>query len=184
MTVPIVRDIREVEAIARDLRAAAPVPRILIDGRSGAGKTCLARLLAERLGAELIHLDSIYPGWSGLRAASDHVAEYLLPSSAAPPRWQRWDWVADRPAEWHTVDPERPWIIEGCGAMSRANHALADVGVWVEADAALRKQRALARDGEAYAPWWDMWAAQEEDFLASERPRDRADIVLTVAGIR
>ena len=69
----------------------------------------------------------------------------------------------------------RPLIIEGCGALSRANRALADVGIWVELDEATRKRRALARDGEAYAPYWDRWAAQEVAFIAREHPQSLAE---------
>jgi anthranilate synthase component 1/para-aminobenzoate synthetase len=42
----------------------------------------------------------------------------------------------------------------------------------------VRKKRALDRDGAAYAPHWDRWAAQEDAMLARERTPDRADITL------
>ncbi len=158
-----------------------PAPRILIDGRSGAGKTTLSMLLGERLDAEVIHLEDIYPGWSGLRQASRHVTENLL--SAPRPRWQRWDWVADAPAEWHDVSPDRTWIIEGCGSLSVSNRALADMGIWIDADDAVRKHRALARSGETYEPFWQMWADQEQEFIESEHPRGLADVILCLPDI-
>jgi uridine kinase len=150
--------------------------RILIDGRSGSGKSDLARAMtAGWPEAQLVRLDDIYPGWDGLEAGSAHVARYVL---SARPRWQRWDWVSGVPAEWHELDPDRPIIVEGCGALSRANRALADWGIWVELDDATRKQRALDRDGEAYAPHWDRWAAQELEFIERETPRALADEIL------
>ena len=155
----------------------------LIDGRSGSGKTDLARrMVAAAPATTLVRLDDIYPGWDGLQAGSQHVLDHVLRPLAQgrPGRWQRWDWESDAPAEWHDVDPGRPLIIEGCGSLSRANRALADLGIWVELDAPTRKARALARDGDAYAPHWDRWAAQEEAFIARERPRALADrVVLT-----
>lgn len=151
--------------------------RVLVDGRSGSGKTELARGLVEVWpDAQLVRLDDVYPGWHGLAAGSALVHDEVL--AGDPPRWTRWDWAAGRPAETHALDPSRPVVVEGCGALSRANRALADLGVWVELEDGPRKERALARDGEAYAPYWDLWAAQEEEFLARENPRSLADLVV------
>jgi uridine kinase len=149
---------------------------VLVDGRSGSGKTELADLLASRWpDAQVVHLDDIYPGWDGLDAASGHVADFLL---GERPRWRRWDWANGAAAEWHDLDPRRPLLVEGCGALSRANRGLADAGVWVELDDAHRKTRALARDGSTYEPHWERWAAQEEKFLAREDPRSLADVIV------
>lgn len=126
-------------------------------------------------GSQLVRLDDIYPGWGGLEAGSRHVRDFIL---SASPRWQRWDWEDGTPAEWHVLDPSRPIIVEGCGALSRANRALAHYGIWVELDEPTRKARALARDGEAYAPHWDEWAAQEAAFIEREKPQELADQVV------
>jgi predicted kinase len=150
---------------------------VLVDGGSGSGKSTLARALAERLGAQLVRLDDIYPGWDGLQTASDHVFDEILSPSSSP-RWRGWDWVASEPAEWHDLDPVRPLVIEGSGALSRRNRALATLGIWVELDAEIRKSRALDRDGETYAPHWDRWAAQEAEFAAREHPAALADAVV------
>ncbi|WP_307812104.1 ATP-binding protein [Lacisediminihabitans changchengi] len=165
---------RLAESLLAEIRSAAR-PVVLIDGGSGSGKTTLAPLIAERLGAQLVHLDDFYPGWDGLEGGSRHVHDFVLSSE---PRWQRWDWVADRPAEWHVLDQSRPLVIEGSGSLSRANRAIATFGIWVELDAATRKHRALARDGDAYALHWDRWAAQEAAFAAREHPRELADYVV------
>ena len=155
----------------------AVAQRVLIDGRSGSGKTELAKRMVLALpGSQLVRLDDLYPGWGGLEAGSKHVHDYVL--SASAPRWQRWDWTDGTPAEWHVLDPSRPIIIEGCGALSRANRALADYGIWMELDEPTRKARALARDGDAYAPHWDEWAAQEQAFIDREQPRQLADQVV------
>ena len=149
---------------------------VLIDGRSGSGKTVLGESLAPRLDAQLVSLDDLYPGWEGLEAGSDAVHETVL--RARDPGWARWDWASARPAEWHPVDPDRAIVIEGCGALSRANRALATFGIWLELDAEERRRRALERDGELFAPHWDEWAAQEVAFAAREHPIELADLVL------
>jgi predicted kinase len=154
--------------------ASARRPIVLIDGRSGSGKTTLGEWLAPRLGAELVRLDDLYPGWDGLQAASDQVHDEVITRS----RWQVWDWARGQPGEWRGLAASVPLVIEGAGALSRANRALATFGIWVELDAVARKQRAMARDGETYAPHWDGWAAQEDAFAARERPRELADFTL------
>lgn len=149
-----------------------PVPIILIDGRSGSGKTELGFAVADALGAQLVRLDDLYPGWQGLEAGSRLVQTDVLGRH----RWHRWDWAAGAYAEEHTIDPNRPLVIDGSGSLSRANRGLATLGVWVELDEPTRKARALARDGAMYEPHWDEWAAQEQAFVDRERPDLLADI--------
>jgi uridine kinase len=157
---------------------------ILIDGPSGSGKTDLAlRMRAGWVGADVptvVHLDDIYPGWDGLDAGSAQVAEHLLEPLRAgrKARWQRYDWALGEPGSWHEIDPAHPLIIEGCGALSRRNAALADFGIWVEADDDVRKSRALARDGEPYAREWDPWETQWQAFVARESPRALARLIV------
>ena len=152
-------------------------PVLLIDGRSGSGKTELARAIVAGVpAAQLVRLDDLYPGWGGLEEGSRVAHDEIL--AAERPRWRRWDWVLGRHAEWNELDPVRPLVIEGCGALSRDNRALASFGIWVTLDAETRKRRALERDGATYAPHWDEWAAQEDEFLTRENPAARADAVI------
>ena len=147
---------------------------VLIDGRSGSGKTELAKLLVETMpDFQLVRLDDLYPGWDGLAAGSAAVAAIIREQ-----KWQAWDWAANAPSVWHELDARRPVIIEGVGAISRASRPLADVAIWVELDDATRKVRALERDGDAYAPHWDRWAAQELEFIAREDPVSLASVIV------
>ncbi|AYF99394.1 ATP-binding protein [Protaetiibacter intestinalis] len=147
---------------------------LLIDGRSGAGKTVLARSLAAATGAALVSLDEVYPGWDGLAAGADAV-----PGIIRDGRWRRWDWARDVPADAVSVDRSGSLIVEGCGAITRASRALADHAWWVERDAPARKRRALDRDGDAFAPHWCRWAAQEVQLDAREGSRALADLELS-----
>jgi uridine kinase len=149
---------------------------VLIDGRSGAGKSTLARLLAAAWphagGAAVVALDDIYPGWEGLRAGAEAVASQLLEPRAMGGigRWQRWDWQTARAAEWHEVASDASVIVEGCGVLTPRSAPTAAVRVWLDAPLEVRRERALARDGEAYAPHWDTWAAQDEDHVRRDDP--------------
>ncbi|THG28809.1 ATP-binding protein [Naasia lichenicola] len=147
---------------------------VLIDGRSGSGKSTLATLLAPRLGAELVRLDDVYPGWSGLAEASRMVVDDILLGG----QWTGWDWTNDRPADRHIVDLSAPLIIDGCGSISRRSSGLVTSSIWVELDAASRRRNALLRDGAAFEPFWDMWALQEEELIRREDPRHRAQVVV------
>jgi hypothetical protein len=170
-------------------RAGGRAPVILIDGPSGAGKSSLAdRLLAEWPAPgrpRLVRMDDLYPGWDGLDAGSEALGRDLLEPlrASGTGSWERWDWAADRPAGRVAVTGGEPLIVEGCGTLSRRNAANADLTVWLEADDILRKQRALARDGETFAVEWDRWQAEFDRFLARERPRERAALVLDVSAL-
>lgn len=163
-------------------RAHGPRAVVLIDGRSGAGKTTLARAMAALWPASVLHLDSVYPGWDGLRAGSDAVVEGVLaPRRAAKEgEWREWDWTAQRPGPTHPApDLERGLIVEGAGILTPRSAALADLRVWVEAPDEVRRQRALARDGDAYRPHWERWARQEADHLRRSAPQALADVIVT-----
>lgn len=148
--------------------------RMLIDGRSGSGKTELARAIVDaRPEFQLVRLDDLYPGWDGLDEACREV-----PSILENRRWRSWDWQRSEPGDWHNLDAEQPILIEGVGALSRASRPVVDAAVWVDLDAATRKRRALERDGDTFAPHWDQWARQELRFIRREEPRSLADLIV------
>ncbi|MDF2823024.1 MAG: hypothetical protein K0R68_432 [Mycobacterium sp.] len=155
---------------------------VLLDGRSGSGKSTLADELARHWeSSTVVRLDDIYPGWDGLAWAIDHVRTSLLQPRAAgrTGSWRRWDWTTATPSGRQSVDAHQRLIVEGVGALSVANRALADLGIWVEVPADVRKRRALDRDGDTYRPHWDRWAAQEEVFIGRLDPRSAADYLVT-----
>ena len=162
--------------------SAFRAPVVLIDGRSGSGKTDLANLLASAWGTQVtvVHLDDIYPGWGGLDEASTHIHDHLLTSTT--PSWQRYDWISEQRTEWVSVDPYLPLIVEGIGSLSRANSGLATLSVWLELDEVTRRTRVLARDGKTFASHWESWAVQETAFINREQPQQLADIVLNSPG--
>jgi uridine kinase len=153
---------------------------LAIDGRSGTGKTRLAAELSAELGAAVVSLEDLYGGWDGLDRGIDLlVSEVLEPLAAGrTARVPRYDWAARTWGEPVVLEPPEVLIVEGVGAGARRAAAFESLLVWLEAPTAVRKQRALDRDGETFAPYWDMWAAQEEAMLARERTQERADLVL------
>jgi uridine kinase len=169
-----------------ELRAGGRPLIVLIDGPSGAGKSSLAdELVASWPGAgtpRLVRMDELYPGWDGLDAGSAALGADLLGPlrRGGSGHYRRWDWARDRPAEPVAVDADQPVVVEGCGTLAAANLPYADVTVWLDADDALRKRRALDRDGEVFAREWDRWQAQFERYVERERPREAAMLRLDV----
>ena len=141
-------------------RAKRPgVPVVTIDGYSGSGKSTLAAALARLVkGWQVLHLDDWYPGWDGLAAGAGiarRIAADLRGGRASS--YEAWDW--DNGATGATVSvPLAPTIIEGCGAIE----AEADLAIWIaDPGEEERRNRALARDGQTYAPHWRRWADQD-----------------------
>lgn len=172
-----------VAAAVAALGVVAPV--VLIDGPSGAGKSTLADELVRRwpdadAAPQLVRLDALYPGWGGLLQGSRHVAHELLAPLRATGagHWREWDWSAGHPATVHAVVADRPLVVEGCGALSRASAPHADLRVWLAADDGVRKRRALARDRGAFDAHWDMWDEQFTAFVRTQHPQALADLVL------
>ncbi|MDU0968546.1 MAG: AAA family ATPase [Actinomycetaceae bacterium] len=159
---------------------------IAIDGRSGSGKSTLAARLAADLtprvpGLTCLAVEDWYPGWDGLAEGARILVDSVLTGESA---YQRWDWHAGTFGPHVEVDPHAPLLIEGCGALTVRSRPLIDFAIWVDAPRDVRKSRALARDGETYAPFWDAWAAQEDALIADNHPENLADVVVTVPTAR
>ena len=166
------------------MAAAQPRAVVLIDGPSGAGKSTLAdavrRAWPGTLKPTLVRLDDIYPGWDGLDAAIRQLRVRVLEprSQGLPAAWQRFDWASGQAAEWTSVDPVQPLIVEGCGTLFAGSAAVSDVRVWLDADDTLRKNRALARDGELFRAHWDQWQCDWSAYCTRESPQANATVRL------
>lgn len=141
------------------VRAQSAVPVVTIDGYSGSGKSTLAAAIARLVSDwQVLHLDDWYPGWDGLAAGADiarRIAADLRAGRASS--YEAWDWENGATGATTRV-PLAPTIIEGCGAIE----AVADLAVWIaDPGEDERRHRALARDGQTYAPHWQRWADQD-----------------------
>jgi uridine kinase len=169
------------ETLADRIRRAAPragTTRVVaIDGRGGSGKSTLAERLVNILGAPVVRMDDLYPGWDGLAAAAPLLHRRILTPLAhgQPARYQRYDWSLDAYRDWVDVPPADVIVVEGCGSGSRIVAPLLTMLLWVEAPREVRFARGIERDGEQYRPLWERWARQEDAVFAAERTRERAD---------
>lgn len=154
---------------------------VAIDGQSGSGKTTFAaRLRAVLPDAAVVHLDHIYPGWDGLAATPALVTTQILEPlrRGEPASYRRFDWVRGEFGAMTAVPATRYLIIEGAGSTVGPARPYVDVRVWLDAGEAVRKHRALTRDGDAYRPHWRRWADQEDEVFGADHTREHAHLVL------
>lgn len=153
---------------------------VAIDGPAGSGKTTLAKGVVDALRCPIVHMDHLYPGWDGLADGVPRLVEWVLGplSRGEPARWRRFDWAADRYAEWHDVPEHRYLVVEGVGSSTGPAAAYLAVAVWVEAAYEERMRRGFERDGRVFEANWRRWADQEEALFAADGTRARADLVV------
>jgi hypothetical protein len=157
---------------------------LAVDGRSSSGKTTLAtRMQSTVAESAVVHTDDI-AWWHSRFGWADLLIDGILmpvrqgePVSFRPPRWAEHGrgGSIEVPAGCHLL------IIEGVGAgRSEAAH-LVDALVWVQSDQREAQRRSLARVGQPGGPRTarDLreWMAEEEPFLADQKPWERADLV-------
>ena len=167
---------------------------VLVDGRSGGGKTTTATRIAALLEAAVVHTDDVAWHLHPTQWADELIAGVIEP-------WSKGEHVSFRPPGWIAkdrpgsieVEPSDVLVIEGVGA---GRHDLAELAgviepgvgvfaVWVQSDLDEARRRGVARDvvqegrtPEEAEAFWDAWALDEDPFLAAERPWARAGLVV------
>lgn len=151
-----------------------------IDGPSGSGKTSLASAVADRCGCDVVHMDDLFPGWDGLAAAAGLLTDQVLRPLAQGTggAYRRWNWESSAWAETVPVPRTPLLVVEGCASTVHPADRFVAVRVWVEADPAVRMTRGIERDGEAFRPHWQRWAAQERALFDADGTRGRADLIV------
>jgi para-aminobenzoate synthetase len=176
---------------------------VAIDGRSGAGKSTVARILAEALEAACIPCDDFFAadvsaaGWDA-RTPAERAADALdwrrLRREVLEPlragrvaRWAAFDFVAGARSDgsygMRTIQTEqapRPVVLLDGAYSSRPELAdLLDCTILVEAPAPVRRARLAAREQPDFLAAWDArWGAAEEYYFTRIRPPADFEIVL------
>ena len=166
---------------------------VAIDGRGGAGKSSLARRLAEYLeNTTIVEVDDFWlprdvrpdrqtvvnePGsdydWVRLR---DQVIEPLR--RGEPGRYQRYDWETDTLAEWHDVPVGGTVVVEGVFSLRQELAELYDLRVWVDTPLDVCLRRGIERDGEEHRDLWENEWMKAYERYAEDGAVERADVVV------
>jgi uridine kinase len=175
----------ELQAIVEAVRAS-PQPSgmstrvVAVDGLAGAGKSTLARRLAEALdGAPVLQTDDFASWEEPLDWWPRLLSDVLEPLARdEPAQYLSSSWGPDHPRSEKVVRPSPFLVLEGVSASRRAFRPYISYAVWVETPRELRLRRGLERDGEEARALWERWAVLEDEYVAHERPHEAADVVV------
>jgi uridine kinase len=154
---------------------------VAIDGPGGAGKSVFAQRLARHLGtAPVIHTDDFASWDNPIEWWSRLEDEVLGPIERGewPVRFRVYDWEARRLGDWREIQATDVILLEGVSSSRKAVASRLTVVVWVEASRDRRLARGLERDGDAMRAQWEQWMAEEDAHFATDRARDRADVIV------
>lgn len=161
---------------------------VCVDGPAGSGKTTLAAGLADEaarrgLTVSMVHMDDVYEGWDGLADAGRRVREQIVGplTTGTAAAYERYDWHEGLFVAPVAVEATDLLLVEGVGSGDLGYADLIGLLVWVEAPAAVRLSRGLARDGSRMEGQWRRWMVDEQRLHARDRTGQRADV--TVDGV-
>ena len=173
--------------------SAAPRPIVVaLDGRSGVGKSTLARDIAAPLGAALIEGDDFFMGGVVVRRDSPmeraaHCIDWRRQRAALlalrrsePASWHAFDWEAfDGSLERKVTGclPAPVVVLEGVYSARPELADLVDLRVLVCVPEELRLRRLIEREG-SLSPWELQWHEAEDHYFAHVVRRAAFDLVL------
>ena len=184
-------DVVRAAVVVIEQRRNASALVVAIDGGGGAGKSTLARGIADALPAQvsIVTCDDFYrpldsPACSPEVAYERYFDWQRLREEAVIPlrehrqaRYQRYDWGSDRLAEWIVVEPREIIIVEGVFSMRPELKDLIDVTIFVETPRAERMRRMTTRP-QSNSWWIDSWIAAEDWYFENLAPHLNSDLIV------
>lgn len=177
----------ELAELVRRITEPAPSRRVrlvAIDGLAGAGKSALARLLAERLGgAPIVPMDD-FLAWDDITTfvprLEEQVVAPLLRGEGIRYQQRDWanDWAGRSLGPWRSVPFAPTVLFDGVSAARREMARYLSYAIWVETPAEVCVRRGLARDGEGARALWEGFTPGLLRFFEEDGTRERADLVV------
>ena len=178
------------------LPAAADTPLLVaLDGRSGAGKSTVARAVGALVGALVIDGDDFYRGgtdayWDALDPAQkvDLAIDWARQRSllvqlgrGEAVTWRLYDWDADdgRLGAPITAGPAAVVLLDGAYSARPELAPLLGLRLLLDAGRDTRRERLVRREGERYrAEWEARWGEAEDLYFDVMMPPEAFDLVL------
>ena len=183
------RQIRDREALLEELRTLSGEERIIaIDGRCAAGKTSLAAWLADRLDADVIHMDDFFlPPMlrtearrqeAGGNVHYERFLEEVIPQlkTGQSFSYRRFDCSVMQPGETVPVENKGLVLVEGAYSCHPMLGEYMDRKVFLDIDAGTQRRRILERNGEErLQDFLSKWIPMEEAYFAAFSVKENAD---------
>ncbi len=179
------------------IERAAPLV-VALDGRSGTGKSTLAKQLAVTSDAVVVDCDDFYAGgtdeaWLAQtprqRAACGIDWRRLKGEAVGPLRdgriahYHPSDFINGAGLASHMVigDPKAVIILDGAYSGRPELAEIVDIAVLIELPDGLRRSRLMAREGAAFMNrWHPIWDSAEDYYFRHVCPPSRYDFVFTM----
>lgn len=194
---PVVFLVDDVDAIVEHIAARRGDVRALcvaLDGRSGVGKSTLARQLADALAATLVDGDTFYAGGTTVRTDSPEerardcidwrrqraVLEALRDAGSASYRsfdWEAFDGRLESEATVVTLEPSSVVIVEGVYSARPELADLFDLRVLLRVPDDVRLARLVARE-QGLTAWELQWHEAEAWYFAHAAPPAGFDVIV------
>lgn len=162
---------------------------IAIDGQSGAGKTTLAGLLADRYNARVFHADDYYPRPGQRKRAGVNLdMERFTEEVILPLRENRDAYVRRFDCKTGKLLPPRPApyapvsIVEGSYCLYPGFGPYYDLAIFLQAEPAAQRARLQARyDAARLQRAMEEWVPNENAYFRAYNIPEKCDFVLSMA---
>lgn len=163
-----------------------------IDGHGGSGKSTFAQKLADKLRAEIIHIDdfasfnNLFDWWPRLvHDVLDPISRGAEELSYERSKW----WDTHEPEPMHGQPVTNIMIIEGVGALRKELQPYVQLGIFVDTAKEVCLERGFTRDkgmdgksDDEIRSMWQKWREGEEEFYRENNPKLSAHIIIEGVG--
>jgi uridine kinase len=169
---------------------------VAIDGKSGVGKTAIAKEVVNRLGAVNVLCDDFFTGghndfWAKRTTQQkiDNVIDWerikkevILPlKSGKKATWHPFDWkkFEGLSPKLISAEPQKVVILDGAFSNRPELRDVIDYSILVEAPKEVHVSRVKQREGEEYSDdWHKTWEESMEYYFAKISPPETFDLIV------
>lgn len=162
---------------------------IAVDGHGGSGKSTFAKLLADKLNAQVVQTD-YFASWDNPLNWWPLVIKYVfepIQNGATTLHYPRSKWSPDHNSESVIDQPvTKIMILEGVSSLRKEFREYIGFGIFVDTPKDICFQRGVERDltynykksREELAGMWDKWFKEEDEYIKRDNPKAYANIVI------